>query len=531
MEPAERPAAGGFACAASVAGAEHGVQIPGPHQRPTSRGALSVFPIASSPSSMRAQPVSQVRSVPPQAGSRAQPASRVRSTGFKSRAAPAALLPGGAVGFPDRFFSFVHACAASVAGAERPAAGGFACAASVAGAERPLRVTTGLPRAAGPSIDTNWRWRRLTLHRSVVPVFLHMALVRGLGREKILYRKCPVEEIPMFGKKHAGVLWPVITLSALEFLSGCGGGGAGGSQQPPSPPSVSPAGGDYTNLFRITLSTANPRDEIRYTLDGTPPTITSTRYLNPIPIVTDGAVVGLQAITVQGGSLVSGATTAAWTLHYSYRASSTPRCAGAATVSGLCVSQYSGAIDWAQVKAGGTAFAFIRAMDGITHTDTKFATNWAAARSAGVLRAPYQFFRLDQDPVQQADAFLSVFTLETGDLPPLLDAEVAAALTPAECAGKIAQWVSRVEEVTGRIPVIYCGNSFWNTTLGGCTVFRDLPLVISDFSGPACPSTPDAWDTWTFWHYTDNGSVPGISTAASRVHFNGNTDQLQALTR
>lgn len=182
-----------------------------------------------------------------------------------------------------------------------------------------------------------------------------------------------------------------------------------------------------------------PVDEIHFTLDGTPPAVTYTKYVNPIPVVSDGATVGVRAIAVRGGSMVSQEAAASWTLHFGFSASATVRDAGPATVEGVCVSTFDGTIDWAQVKVGGTAFAFIRAMDGTATTDARFAANWAAAKSAGVLRAPYPFFEPDQDPVQQTDAFLSMFMLGDGDIPPLLDVEVSGAPTPAECAGRIAQ--------------------------------------------------------------------------------------------
>jgi|GEM_PF-725254 len=330
----------------------------------------------------------------------------------------------------------------------------------------------------------------------------------------------------MPGKNPTNLIRSVCLLPVLALLAGCSGGN--GDSGPLLPPAVSPTAGDYTKIFRISLSPASPGDEIHYTLDGTPPSVTSTKYVNPIPVVSDGATVGVRAIAVRGGSTVSQEVAASWTLHFGFSASATVRDAGPATVDGVCVSTYDGTIDWAQVKAGGTAFAYIRAMDGTTKTDARFAANWAAAKSAGVLRAPYQFFEPDQDPVQQADAFLSMFMLGDGDLPPLLDVELSGTLTPAECAGRIAQWVARVEEVTGRVPAIYSTNGFWITKVGGCTAFRDLPLMVAHWGVPS-PLTPDAWATWTFWHYTDNGTVPGFTANANRVFFNGTAGQLQAL--
>jgi lysozyme len=201
-------------------------------------------------------------------------------------------------------------------------------------------------------------------------------------------------------------------------------------------------------------------------------------------------------------------------------------------VEGVSVSILNGTVNWAQVKESDIVFSFIRAADGTSIIDTNFASNWPAAKAAGVLRAPYQLFRPDQDPVEQADAFLAQFTLTSGDLPPMLDVELtSSSLTAEEYADKIAQWVARVEEVTGVVPIIYTPAAFWNPSLGGCTAFRDLPLTIGHLGSITCPSTPDAWTAWTFWHYTMTGVVTGITGHVDLLHYNGTETQLQTLLK
>jgi lysozyme len=293
-------------------------------------------------------------------------------------------------------------------------------------------------------------------------------------------------------------------------------------------PTIEPAGGAYTTIFRIRLSPPNPLDEIRYTLDDTAPNASSTKYIDPIPVISDGSDIKIRAVTIRG-SEVSSEAAAAWTLQYAYDATSTARYAAGSTVEGLSVSQWTGTIDWAQVKTAGIAFAHIRVADGLSHQDSKFAANWAAAKAAGVLRAPYQFFEPTQDPVEQADTFCAQFALENGDLPPVLDAEISGSLTSAEYLSKIAQWVARVEETTGTVPFIYTSSSFWNTTTGGCTAFKSLPLVIAHWNTDH-PTVPNAWDTWTFWHYTDSGTVAGITGNADCLLYNGTAQQLRSLS-
>jgi len=117
-------------------------------------------------------------------------------------------------------------------------------------------------------------------------------------------------------------------------------------------------------------------------------------------------------------------------------------CAGT-TVEGIDVSEFQGNINWNSVKASGRSFAFIRASDGTGHLDPTFAGNWGAARSAGLLRSVYQFFRPTEDANAQADLVLQKLAADgAGELPPMLDVEVTdeEALVLYACE-RALQWI------------------------------------------------------------------------------------------
>src|SRR5437016_1378083 len=78
-------------------------------------------------------------------------------------------------------------------------------------------------------------------------------------------------------------------------------------------------------------------------------------------------------------------------------------CPTGAQAYGIDVSYYDGTIDWAAVYGAGKRFAIIRVSDGTGFIDPQFARNWANARGAGFIRAPYQFFRAGQDPTAQTN--------------------------------------------------------------------------------------------------------------------------------
>src|SRR5688572_24159740 len=82
-------------------------------------------------------------------------------------------------------------------------------------------------------------------------------------------------------------------------------------------------------------------------------------------------------------------------------------CAQGAVTKGIDVSYYQGVIDWNRVKSDGVEYAFIRVSDGEVFRDPKFTANWANARSAGVIRGAYQFFRPAQNVANQAQMMIA----------------------------------------------------------------------------------------------------------------------------
>ena len=78
---------------------------------------------------------------------------------------------------------------------------------------------------------------------------------------------------------------------------------------------------------------------------------------------------------------------------------------GQTTVKGVDISHYDGTIDWTTAHQSGVGFAFALAEDG-TAADAAFARNWAAMKSASVVRGAYQAFHADEDPDAQAMALV-----------------------------------------------------------------------------------------------------------------------------
>ena len=208
-----------------------------------------------------------------------------------------------------------------------------------------------------------------------------------------------------------------------------------------------------------------------------------------------------------------------------------PTAASPAEIRGLDVSHFQGTIDWSQVVQAGYAFVFIKATEGISYVDPKFAANWSGAKAAGLVRGAYHFFEGNADAQKQAENFLNTVVLEPGDLPPVLDVESSAASSKVPTATILAgveTWLQAVQQATGCTPILYTGPGYWDSLK--TDRFSGYPLWVAEY-GVASPTLPTGWTSWAFWQLSESGEVPGIATATDLDLFQGSLEDLQRLTR
>lgn len=90
-------------------------------------------------------------------------------------------------------------------------------------------------------------------------------------------------------------------------------------------------------------------------------------------------------------------------------------------VQGIDVSETSGAIDWATVKATDVDFAYARATEGAATRDANFAQNWAGIESTGLRRGAIHVFSLCGAADEQAGAFVATVPRDPDALPAAID--------------------------------------------------------------------------------------------------------------
>ncbi len=190
-------------------------------------------------------------------------------------------------------------------------------------------------------------------------------------------------------------------------------------------------------------------------------------------------------------------------------------------------------IDWSAVATGGSSFAFVKATEGTTYTNPYFAQDWSALATAGLIRGAYHYARPSStvgSAAAQAQYFVNTVGsfADLGDLPPVLDLEQTGGLAPADLVAWTQQYLTAVQSLTGRTPILYTYPNFWHNAMADSTAFGQYPLWLASYSSTP-PAPLPGWTAWTFWQYTSTGTLPGITGNVDISQFAGTMTDLQAL--
>lgn len=189
-------------------------------------------------------------------------------------------------------------------------------------------------------------------------------------------------------------------------------------------------------------------------------------------------------------------------------------------------------LDWNKVAASGEKFAFIKATDGTEGLSPFFAEDSKAAHDAGLIIGSYHKAHPDRDAVVQADAYAQALKLQPANaktLPPVLDLELDAGMTPAALEKWAATFLERLELKSGKMPMIYTYRWFWVTKMGNTDGLNGHPLWLAAYQDQPPTDIPGGWNEALFWQRSSTGTVPGISTPVDLNTFNGTQAQLDGI--
>ncbi|MGN0434308.1 MAG: glycoside hydrolase family 25 protein [Bilifractor sp.] len=187
---------------------------------------------------------------------------------------------------------------------------------------------------------------------------------------------------------------------------------------------------------------------------------------------------------------------------------------------GIDISQYQGDIDWAQVKAAGFDFVFIRVgtrgyESGSIYEDERWAENLKEARAAGLDAGVYFFSGAvnEQEAEEEADYIIEKLNGEPLELGIVLDVETIGSETSRHDYLSTEQYTANTSAFCERVkaagynPIVY-SNIFWEATHYDMTKIGNYDVWYADYM-----TTPQTPYMYRFWQYTDSGTVPGINGA------------------
>ncbi|MEA5457720.1 GH25 family lysozyme [Arcicella sp. LKC2W] len=198
---------------------------------------------------------------------------------------------------------------------------------------------------------------------------------------------------------------------------------------------------------------------------------------------------------------------------------------------GIDVSHHNGKIEWRKVKKMQFSdedlhleFCFLKATEGMTHSDREFERNWEQLGKLGIKRGAYHFFIPWREPIGQAKNFINSVKLKKGDFAPVLDIEQNSLKADSQIIAEIETWLNIVEKHYGVKPIIYTNPNFYRKFIKGN--FDGYPLWIADYSKETLKGYGS--NLW-FWQHNQKGWCEGVKGTVDYNVFLGSESDLEDL--
>ncbi|MFZ4105855.1 GH25 family lysozyme [Flavobacterium sp.] len=196
---------------------------------------------------------------------------------------------------------------------------------------------------------------------------------------------------------------------------------------------------------------------------------------------------------------------------------------------GFDVSQFQGNINWDEVNSAKNKFplkfVIIRASAGSDKRDSRFSENWSQAKKYDFIRGAYHYYRPNENSIQQANNFIKVVSLHSGDLPPVLDIEKLPENQSIDSLKVgLKRWLNIVDSHYKVRPIIYTGEKYYNDFLK--EEFKGYTFWIANYNF----FVENINDDWLFWQFTQKAKINGIDEYVDVNIYNGTPKMLQYLT-
>ena len=201
-------------------------------------------------------------------------------------------------------------------------------------------------------------------------------------------------------------------------------------------------------------------------------------------------------------------------------------------IQGIDISHHQGAIDWKALAAQpNVRFAIMKATEGGDHRDTRFAENWQAAKTSGMVRGAYHFFTFCRPGREQAQNVLATVPSEPGTLPLAIDLEFTGNCgkvpTREELSAELDAFFDELNGTYPGKPIFYLNQPFFDQYLRGHEEsFPAHYLWLRSIAQE--PAVGDCL-IWSIWQFNDRGSVAGIQGPVDLNAFCPSESELSSL--
>ena len=180
----------------------------------------------------------------------------------------------------------------------------------------------------------------------------------------------------------------------------------------------------------------------------------------------------------------------------------------------------------------GISFAFIKATEGSSFKDEKFAYNMAQAYETDLRVGAYHFFSYDSSGETQAENFINTVPRLDNMLPPVIDIEFYGDkdfnLPSRQHTESILRpLLERLEHHYGKKPIIYAVEKSYDLYIKDD--YQNYPIWIRDVIKK--PALSDGRD-WMFWQYCARKTLKGYKGEERFIDmnvFSGTIEELMDL--
>ena len=175
---------------------------------------------------------------------------------------------------------------------------------------------------------------------------------------------------------------------------------------------------------------------------------------------------------------------------------------------GIDVSNYQGAIDFAEVKRNGISIVYIKASQGIEYINPRLKEHYQGAKLNG-LKIGFYHFLTNKSPSLEAQHFLNSINGLVSDCKYIIDVEGTWTMAEASKATReFADYLISKNKEVG----IYTGDYFYRDNLN--STVKNLSVWIANYGGVVMAPK------YAGHQYTDKGAVRGITGNVDMNEFN-----------